>query len=371
MTDNTAMSGKERIARIMKRQPVDRIGLNEYYWSDTLREYARQGYMKPDEPVEDHFGLDIQIFRPFNMTLDLDFERRLVGETETTEVYRDGNGAVLRTFKSRNSPPENIDFAIKEKDDWDKVRHLLINTDKRRVDFEGYRNARAIAENAGRYFCCAVFGPFALTQPVSGPENVLAGIALEPDWVLDMTGVYSDLIIRLQETLFEAEGYPDAVWYYEDMGYKEHPFMSPDAYRRLIFPAHARLTDYAHAHGLPVILHSDGFIEPLLPAIVEAGIDCLQPIEVKSGMDLLRIHRMYGEKIALMGGIDITALNTNDKEKIDRELESKIPVVKNGYGYILHSDHSIPPDVSYDTLRYFTRRALELGSYASNIPESK
>jgi uroporphyrinogen decarboxylase len=97
--------------------------------------------------------------------------------------------------------------------------------------------------------------------------------------------------------------------------------------------------------------------------MVEAGIDCLQTIEVKAGMDVLRIHREFGDKIALMGGIDVRALYTNDRAAIDKELERVIPIVKQGYGYVAHSDHSIPATVNYETLRYYFDRVLELGAY--------
>ncbi|MDD6175062.1 MAG: hypothetical protein PUC59_04810 [Firmicutes bacterium] len=97
--------------------------------------------------------------------------------------------------------------------------------------------------------------------------------------------------------------------------------------------------------------------------MIEAGIDCLQVIEIKAGMDLLKLHRLYGDQIAFMGGLDVRTLCGNDRAAIDRELEAKIPVVKNGFGFVLHSDHSIPKTVSYDTCRYFIQKGLELGRY--------
>jgi uroporphyrinogen decarboxylase len=96
---------------------------------------------------------------------------------------------------------------------------------------------------------------------------------------------------------------------------------------------------------------------------MEAGMDCLQVIEVKAGMDLLKLYRQYGEHLSFMGGIDVRVLYSNDRSQVDRELDSKIPVVKGNYGYMLHSDHSIPNTVNYDTYRYFVDRGLELGTY--------
>lgn len=56
-------------------------------------------------------------------------------------------------------------------------------------------------------------------------------------------------------------------------------------------------------------------------------------------------------------------LYTNDWELIDKELEAKIPVVKEGFGYVLHSDHSIPKTVNYETYVHFLKKGLELGTY--------
>jgi len=189
------------------------------------------------------------------------------------------------------------------------------------------------------------------------------GMVDDPGWIRDMIQVYSDMTINMQEILFAKEGLPDGIWYYEDMGFKARPFMSPAMYNELILPAHKRTVGFAHERGMPVIMHICGFVEPLLPGIVEAGVDCLQAIEVKAGMDLLRIFKNYGEVLSLIGGLDVRALCTNDKATIDRELEAKIHIVKQNYGYCLHSDHSIPKTVEYETLKYFIEKGLALGAY--------
>jgi uroporphyrinogen decarboxylase len=82
---------------------------------------------------------------------------------------------------------------------------------------------------------------------------MLMGMADDPEWVKDMVNTYSRLTVELQEMLFAEEGYPDGIWYYEDMGYKQHPFMSPRMYREIIQPGHKYTMDWAHSHKLPVI----------------------------------------------------------------------------------------------------------------------
>ena len=204
---------------------------------------------------------------------------------------------------------------------------------------------------------------FELMHPVCGHENLLVGMCLEPEWIADMCDTYSRITVEMQEELFAKEGKPDGSWYYEDMGYKGAPFMSPTMYDEFLYPAHKRTIDYAKSLGLPVIMHSCGYVEPLLPGMLKAGIDCLQVIEVKAGMDLLKLYREYGDRLSFMGGIDVRTLYTNDRAVIDQELESKIPFVKEGFGYCLHSDHSIPKTVGYNTFRYFIQKGLELGTY--------
>jgi uroporphyrinogen decarboxylase len=192
---------------------------------------------------------------------------------------------------------------------------------------------------------------------------MLMGMLEDPDWVGDMVETYAGLTIALQEILFAEEGYPDGIWYYEDMGYKQHPFMSPRLYQELIQPAHTQTFAWAHSHQLPVIVHSCGYVEPLLPGLLEAGVDCLQVIEVKAGMDLVRLYENYGDRLSFMGGIDVRVLYNNDRKEIDAELEAKIPIVKKNHGYVLHSDHSIPWNVRHDTYQYFIEKGIELGTY--------
>jgi uroporphyrinogen decarboxylase len=357
------MTGKERITRILAHQPVDRIGLFEHFWDDTQKAWSAQGHLRADENLSDHFGWDLELAWPLDMTADLDFVPQVIEETAETRLVRDGNGALLRRHKLHDATPEHVDFMVKERAAWEERIKPLLKPDPRRINFEAYRAAKRHAAEKGLFFCWSGVNVFEIIKDVTGHEYMLMGMALDPGWIQDMAMTYAGLILQLQEILFAREGYPDGIWYYEDMGFKQRPFMSPDMYGRIIQPAHAKTFGYAHEHGMPVIVHSCGFVEPLLPGMIESGINCLQVIEIKAGMDLLKLHREHGKRIAFMGGIDVRTIYTNDRAVIDRELESKIPLVKEGYGYVLHSDHSIPVTVTYDTYRYFVDKGLELGRY--------
>ena len=358
-----SMTSRERIGRILKRQPVDRIGVFEHFWGDTQKKWAAEGKIREGEDLNEHFNYDLALCWPINYVADLDFQPVTIEEDAETKLVRDGNGALLRRHKLHDTTPEHVDFAVKERQAWETLIKPRLTPERRRINFDGYREARARAQAQQRFFMWCGVNVFELMHPVCGHEHMLMGMVEDPDWIRDMVDTYSRLTIQLQEILFAEEGWPDGIWFYEDMGFKERPFMSPAMYRELIQPAHRRTCDFAHAHKLPVVMHSCGFVEPLLPGMIEAGIDALQVIEVKAGMDLTRIYRNFGERLSLIGGMDVRALYSNDLRTVEAELQAKIPIVKGHYGYVLHSDHSIPATVNYDTYRYFVKRGLELGTY--------
>ena len=357
------MTSRERIGRILRRHPVDRIGLFEHFWGDTVRQWTNEGHIREGESLEDHFAFDLMMRWPFNFTANLDFVPETVEETEETILTRDGNGAVLRRHKQHDATPEHVDFRVCDRATWEEFGKPFLTPERRRIDFAAYRETRRQAADANRFFFWCGTNVFELMHPICGHEYMLLGMAMDPGWVKDMVNTYCDLTLHLMEILFAEEGLPDGLWFYEDMGFKERPFMSPEMYREIIQPAHKRCADYAHARGLPVVMHSCGYVAPLVPAMVEAGIDALQVIEVKAGMDLLQLYKDFGNRLSLIGGMDVRVLYTNERPAIERELALKVPVVKGKFGYVLHSDHSIPNQVKYESYRYFVDRGLELGHY--------
>jgi uroporphyrinogen decarboxylase len=369
------LTSKERFARILKHQPVDRVGLFEVYWRETAQKWSAEGRFGRPEMVSDHFGLDVRRtggeitpadYHIVNLVADLDAGDQVVEETETVKLVRDGNGALLRWIKSGSGAPEHVDFTVKDRRSWEAhVRPRLLDerTYERRINFGSFRNLRAKCTRENRFMTCGVVGAFDRMSPLCGHEHLLMGMALDPEWVAEMADLYAAVTVRLLEILFGREGLPDGLWVWDDLGFKNRPFMSPAMYRALVFPAHKKLFDFAHGRGLPVVLHCDGYVEPLIPALIEAGINCLQPLEVKAGMDLLRLKQRFGERIALIGGMDARALESNDRQIVEAELLGKLPGVMAGSGYVLQVDHSVSPLVEYETYKFFVERGLEIGTY--------
>ncbi|MCX7598136.1 MAG: hypothetical protein N2512_04630 [Armatimonadetes bacterium] len=358
-----AMTSVERMMKVLERKPVDLTPVAVSPWGATVERWRSEGHLGPDEDVAEHFGQDLRTAGWINSVADLDFQPVTIEETEETLLQLDGNGAKLRRHKLHDSTPEHVDFTVRDRRGWEEhIKPHLLDVDRRRIPFEDYRNARKFAAEKQRYFCWGGVAPFEQMHPVCGHEYMLMGMALDPDWVKDMVMTYANFTINHLEVLFAEEGKPDGMFFYEDMGFKGKPFMSPAMYEEIVQPGHKRLFDFAHSLGCKVIVHSCGYVEPLVPGLIEAGMDCLQAMEVKAGMHLPTLFQRYGDRISFFGGVDVRVLISNDRAAIDRELEEKVlPVVKGGGGYILHSDHSEPPQIDYETMRYFVETGRRLG----------
>lgn len=361
------MTSYERFASALARKPVDVLPIAISPWGATVERWRREGYIGNEEDVAEHFGQDYRAGGGLNGVADLDFQPVTIEETEETILTLDGNGAKLRRHKLHDSTPEHVDFTVKDRQGWEEhIKPHLLQVDRRRIPFEGYRNEKKFAAERQRFFCWGGLAPFEQMHPVCGHEYMLTGMALDPDWVRDMVNTFADFTITHLETLFAEEGTPDGMFFFEDMGFKNRPFMSPTMYREIMQPGHTKLFDYSHSLGCKVIVHSCGYVEPLVPGLIEAGMDCLQAMEVKAGMDLPKLFGRFGDRIAFFGGIDVRTLISNDRAQIDAELEKKIPpVVTGGGGYILHSDHSEPPEIDYETMRYFIDRGREVAKAAA------
>lgn len=354
---------------------MDRIGLFEVFWRETAEAWCEQGHYEKPEQVSDHFGLDVRRtgyeITPvrhtlINLVANLDAGEQIIEENETTKLVRNGNGAVLRWGKDRSSAPEHVDFLVKDRTSWEKhLRSHLIDPASyaRRLTRDLYRDTRNDCIRKNVFLCTAVLGPFDAMNAVCGHECVLVGMAMDPDWIRDMCDVYVTITINMLETVYHEEGLPDGLWVWDDLGFKHRPFMSPTMYREILLPAHKRLFDFAHSKGLPVVLHCDGLIMSLIPSLIEAGIDCLQPLEIKAGMDLVKVKKAFGDRIALIGGMDVRELISNDRDRVRRELESKLPQAMEGSGYVLQVDHSVPHQISYETYKYFVETGLRIGTY--------
>jgi uroporphyrinogen decarboxylase len=189
-------------------------------------------------------------------------------------------------------------------------------------------------------------------------------LALDPDWVQEMFESNAYLVTKGAGELLKKGFQFDAAFVYDDLGYRNGLLFSPEMYRKCLKPYHKKIIDFFHEHNKPVILHSCGNVTEAVDDLIEAGFDCLQPLEVKAGMDMVGLKKKYGDRLSFMGGIDVRTMKNPDPLVIEEEIKTKITEAKKQGGYIYHSDHSVPDDISFQQYCRVMELVKQYGSYS-------
>ncbi|HXG24978.1 MAG TPA: uroporphyrinogen decarboxylase family protein [Chthonomonadales bacterium] len=356
------MTSRERMNLALKHQEADRIPRTDSFWGETLHQWRQQGL---------EYGVDVGQLFDFDVVgagwVHHDARpgfQRILEETEEWRIRMDGNGAILRYWRHKSGTPEHIGFTVNSPDTWRQLKAELLSVPIE-VRVEAYPVLAAMhrARAEERWFCWAGVECFEVAKDVLGHEQLCIAMAEEPDWARDVFETETDIAVRALDFLERCGVKFDGAWIFGDIAYNHGPFCSPKMYRELVMPAHARHVGWFKDRGLPVIYHTDGDFRPLIPSFLEIGIDCFQPLEAKAGMDVRELKPKYGDCAAFMGNIDVMVLLTNDPEQIEAEVASKVPLAKKGGGYIYHSDHSVPPGVTWETYKFLMKLIDEYGSY--------
>jgi len=352
-------SSRDVVDALLRKQPADRVGLNDSPWGDTLEKWVTQGYPADEEgnPVgaAEHFGFDIAGAGGW-----LSWEPKLdAGETleETDEwnITRNGAGAVLKWWKHKSGTPEHIDFAMTDRSVWEAdYKPLLIETDIReRIGLDGYKETLAEWRPKGYWMSAGNQFIWENMRGSMGDYTMYMSLIEDPDWIHDYNRTYTDLYKACYKVMFEEGGLPDGFWFYEDIGYKESLFCSPKVLEELIFPYYAEMVEFMHSYDLPVVLHTCGYTEAALDMIVQAGFEGLNPMEVKAGNDPFRIADRYADKLALIGGLDARVFESGDRKLIRTSVADYIEGMKaRGVRLVFGSDHSLSTNIDYEDFKY-------------------
>ncbi len=353
------MTGRERVLAALNHREGDRVPIHDTPWFTTVRRWHQEG-LPVDMTPQQYFGFE-QSGTGADLTLRM--EPEVVEETDEYTIAWNSNGALRKNWKNATSTPECIDFKIKTASDWFAHKQEM-DLGPDRVNLEGCLNGQKHANERGLWFSYQAATGFDKTQGIVGSENLLMAMATDPDWVADMFMWHTDGIIATAQMMIDGGVELEGAFLYDDMGYRNGPLFSPEMYRQLCLPAHTKVCDFFHRYGLKVILHSCGNVTALVPQLIEAGFDCLEPLEVKAGMDLIGLKEQYGDRLAFMGGIDVRLMaDGTDPKLLEEEIRVKVGMAKKGGGYIYHSDHSVPDNVSFDRFKYVIDLVLEHGQY--------
>ncbi|MCB1124967.1 MAG: methyltransferase [Verrucomicrobiae bacterium] len=214
------------------------------------------------------------------------------------------------------------------------------------------REAKRLREATGQAVMAPFGPPYELFYGLGtgGFEDWMITFASEPEYVRRL---YDKLVTAWIENLEAFHGAVgdriDILQVNDDFGTQRAPFLSVRAFRELVMPAYRRGLDWVHQHtDWKVFLHSDGALVPLLPSIIEMGVDILNPVQTTAaGMDPAMLKREFGEHLAFWGGSCDSqgTLTRGTPEQVAAEARAHLDALQPGGGHVFASVHNIQANV--------------------------
>jgi hypothetical protein len=347
------MTPRERFLRTMNYEPVDRplaIAF-EPFESFTTDRWREQGLAPDQSPVE-ALGMDYLRLVPVHFGPLPALEHRVLEETDTHITETDWLGSTVR--RRKDAPGMyygHVDHAVKTRQDWEALKERFRPDTPGRLPADLDQLA-ADLETSDQPVGLHVF-PFFMRLGfyLMGMERFLTAFYEEPDLMHDMFAFWGDFVLQTLRPLL-GQVRLDFVTFAEDLAYTKAPHISPRVYEQFWLPYQDPIVEALHAAGVPLVVEwSAGNLEPLLPLMVEHGINCTWPLERQAGMDAYAVRARYGRDLRLGGAFPKQALIAGP-EAVDREIAYLLPLMQEG-GFVPAVDDMPPPEVPWATYRYY------------------
>jgi len=201
-------------------------------------------------------------------------------------------------------------------------------------------------------------GPFTAGYMAMGFERFFVRLVDDPSFVQKLLQARTEWCIAMYRKAISLG--IDVAVLGDDAGHKEGPMISPRMWREFILPYHRRIVEEL---DVPVIWHSDGAIESLLPMAIEAGFVGFHALEPTAGIDLGKVKREFGRDLVLIGNVDVTVLCNSNLDAVREEVARCIKQGAVGGGYMIASCNSIFKGMNPTSVVEMFRYAREVGSY--------
>jgi uroporphyrinogen-III decarboxylase len=361
------MTHRERLLCTLRHETVDRVPDYEFgAWEQTIDRWHQEGLPAERKGVwgsiNQYFHTDDTEYGSgphVNIGLLPGFEYKVLEEKGDHIVVQDGDGAVAEMIRPElgASIPHYLRYAIETRQDWEKIRDEKLNPDAPgRVpgNLDELCKLTYDAEYPIGIHCGSIYG---WIRNWMGVQNLSLALYDDPDWVEEMMEHLTWMRIKLYENLAGKCRIDLGNWW-EDMCFNKGPLISPKLFAKYMVPRYKRITDFLRNEcGCEFhILDCDGNIHELVPLWLEGGINVMFPVEALH-TDGYKIADQFGKHVAIRGYFDKRALIAG-KEAIDSEFERLVPLLKRG-GFIPHTDHLVPPDVSWENYQYYRERKCE------------
>ena len=198
-------------------------------------------------------------------------------------------------------------------------------------------------------------------------DNFLMDIYTEPEEVERLLDELMKTHLATLEKVCQAVGdVVDILRFGDDLGMDSNTFMSREKYQALFKPRHTILNDYVHKHsGMKTFLHSCGSIYPIIPDLIEAGYDILNPVQTSARlMDPKVLKREFGKDITFWGGGCNTryVLNRSTPEEVYGYVSRMLDIFMPGGGFVFNQEHNILPDVPAENILAMYRAVSDYGA---------
>ncbi len=329
------MNSKQRVAAALNRRPVDRVPVFMWFHPDTAQHLGELLEI-PSGLVGDAMGNDIhQTWVNNNYAME-GITHTVNGESHTDEwginwVYGYGFNQIGHHPLATATREEMLAFRF-------PTDHI--------EDFMGHM--QPLLRDRDEYFLGCDISPcaFEMYWRLRGMEPAMIDVVDDPDLAETMMNRCIDFSIQLGEVA--CERFPlDWLWTGDDIASQTGMMISPRTWRKMIKPGLKRVFDVGKSRGLPVAYHCCGALRPIIPDLIEIGLDVLNPIQSSSpGMDPLELKREFGDRLAFMGGVDTQYLLPNGTVDEVRQATAALleGMTMDGGGYILAASHTIPPE---------------------------
>ncbi|MGA2361466.1 MAG: uroporphyrinogen decarboxylase family protein [Candidatus Aminicenantales bacterium] len=371
----------DRMTKTLGHREADRVPISDIFWGSFLERWRRELGLPADTDIYRYYDLDWTVTVP-NMDPHIKpFET--IEETREHVVVRTGFEAVIR--KNFADPmPAFLRFdtdtiekmkAFQFDDPWDDRRYFGAGDNQLAGMGDGFtRNSPAWIETVrSLHPDIPVYGSVCEAQELLwrtvGLENALLWIGLYPDEVGRFVERIGEFALGLTQAQIQASGgLLDGLVIWGDVAYRNDLLFSPAYWRRYFKPVVKDIVDECHANGLPVIYHGCGDVRRILGDFVEIGVDAVNPLEAKAGLDVVELRREYRHGIAFCGNMDVLTWAQGSEEELKRVVLTKLNAAKGG-GYIFQSDHSVPGNVPAQNYEYVVNLVREYGRYPLRLGE--
>lgn len=371
------MNDRQRFHTAMHYQSRDRVPLIDFnFWNETLPTWHPQGLPRwVNRRNEDaYFGIDYTLDN-IHTTWVRDglfpsFRKIILEDHGDAWVLQQRDGVRTLRQKKLASIPHPISYLLSDRDSWQKYYKPRLDPDNKHRYPKNWDERVQEWRDPTRSYpiilpCGSLYG---WLRNWMGMENLSLVVYDDPAWFEEMVSTVSDCIIGVLKRILESGGKFEAGSMWEDMAYNSGPLISPKHFKQYLVPHYRRISDLLHKYDVDVIyLDCDGKIDSLVPLWLDAGINCMFPVEVGTwGGDPISFRKNYGQDLLMMGGFDKHILAKN-KEDIEAEIYRLLPLVEEG-GFIPFPDHRVPPDVPFENYLFYINQARNIWGHGVNLP---